>query len=384
MKIAVFHNLPSGGALRMLREKVRLFKELGHAVHVYTFTTAERHLFALDGLADAVTAEPLDFGKPGRWGRYRTASRRLAAAIDASGADRVWVEKCRFAGSPWLLQELKKPAIFYLQEPLRVRAYEALAPSNEAAPYAGPKLSPVDRLWKAVKVPAYLRVKREDMKSCRSAAVVYANSRYSAHWAEKIYGVRPRVLYQAVDTSFFTPDKIGIEHYALSVGRLDDSKGHRFLLDALSRVPARVRPALYIVADAAEKAYEARLRADATEKNVSLLVHHRIPDEALKKLYCRCRLVLCAARHEPFGLVPLEAMACGAPVFAMREGGFTETVLDGRTGLLLPPDAAAWAGAVETLLDDESLQARFGEAGRVEADAKWGMKDFRRRLEQSL
>ena len=96
---------------------------MSHRVHVFTFSTAERELFPLEGLADSLTVEPLNFKGLGRFQNYLTASRNLANKINALGADRVWVEKCRFVGSPSVLRFLQKPAIFYMQEPLRIRRY---------------------------------------------------------------------------------------------------------------------------------------------------------------------------------------------------------------------------------------------------------------------
>jgi glycosyltransferase involved in cell wall biosynthesis len=71
---------------------------------------------------------------------------------------------------------------------------------------------------------------------------------------------------------------------------------------------------------------------------------------------------------EPFGLAALEAMAAGRPVVASRVGGLPEIVLDGRTGVLVPPrDAAALARGIAGLLDDPALMAAMGEAGRLRA-----------------
>jgi glycosyltransferase involved in cell wall biosynthesis len=72
-------------------------------------------------------------------------------------------------------------------------------------------------------------------------------------------------------------------------------------------------------------------------------------------------LVLCTPWYEPFGLVPLEAMACGVPVVGSAVGGLLDTVVPGVTGALVPPrDPAALAVAVRQLLADPALRARYG------------------------
>jgi D-inositol-3-phosphate glycosyltransferase len=75
--------------------------------------------------------------------------------------------------------------------------------------------------------------------------------------------------------------------------------------------------------------------------------------------------VLCPADYEPFGIVPLEAMACGVPVVASAVGGQRDTVADPGTGRLVPPgDPAALAEAAAALLADPEDRAARGAAGR--------------------
>ncbi len=77
---------------------------------------------------------------------------------------------------------------------------------------------------------------------------------------------------------------------------------------------------------------------------------------------------MCAAWYEPFGIVPLEAMAAGVPVVATAVGGQTDTVLDHFTGLhVAPREPLAIAAALRELFGDAALRARMGAAGRRRA-----------------
>ncbi|HJU97214.1 MAG TPA: glycosyltransferase, partial [Jiangellaceae bacterium] len=88
--------------------------------------------------------------------------------------------------------------------------------------------------------------------------------------------------------------------------------------------------------------------------------------------------------YEPFGIVPVEAMACGRPVVGSAVGGLLDTVVDGITGLLVPPrDPAALAGAVRGLLDDPDLHARFGRAARLRAVALYSWSRVARLTERA-
>lgn len=95
-------------------------------------------------------------------------------------------------------------------------------------------------------------------------------------------------------------------------------------------------------------------------------VHHLPPQphEMLSSYYRAADVCVVPSHSESFGLVALEAAACGIPVVASAVGGLTTLVDDGRTGFLVPDrDPASYARALATLLADRSLAHRFGEAG---------------------
>ncbi|MCW2953257.1 MAG: bifunctional glycosyl transferase/isomerase [Conexibacter sp.] len=83
--------------------------------------------------------------------------------------------------------------------------------------------------------------------------------------------------------------------------------------------------------------------------------------------------VVCVPWYEPFGIVPLEAMACGTPVVASAVGGMIDTVVDGTTGIHVPPrDPERLAEALASLLGDEARRAVYGEAGVARAQRLYG------------
>ncbi len=385
MRLAVFHHLPSGGALRALREKILIFKKLGHSVEVFTFSTAEREMFPLEAVAP-VFIEPLRFEGVGRFASYLRASRRLAEKIRTRGVDRVWVEKCRFFGSPPILQLLRQPAIFYMQEPLRIRAYEALAPGTGGdSRFLGPPLKASDQLRRLFKAPAHYFIKKQDKKSARAAGKIFANSRYSSAWARAVYGFEAQTLYQGVDTVFFQPDtSIAVKSQVLSVGRLDVSKAHDFAIRVVSRVTDKIRPSLVIVCDQANDEALKALEAQAQLGRVSLEIRSRVSDEDLRMLYGQSRVVLCSAHHEPFGLVPLEAAACGVPVIAVEEGGFKETVLHEKKGFLVPRNVDLWVRYLEVLLVEDAVSCPMALSARAEAVNRWRWDILIPQYEKSL
>ena len=90
-----------------------------------------------------------------------------------------------------------------------------------------------------------------------------------------------------------------------------------------------------------------------------------VPHDELAPLYERAAVVAVPSHREGFGVACAEAMAHGRPVVASAVGGLLDLVVDGETGLLVPPrDVQALRAALERLLGDAGLRRRLGEAGR--------------------
>jgi glycosyltransferase involved in cell wall biosynthesis len=118
------------------------------------------------------------------------------------------------------------------------------------------------------------------------------------------------------------------------------------------------------------------LRALAVEEGVAdrLLFAGAVPRADVPAWVRSADVVLAVPWYEPFGITPLEAMACGRPVVATAVGGLVDTVVDGVTGDLVPPRDPARLGAVlAALLADDGRRAAYGAAGvrRARARYRW-------------
>src|SRR3989344_3276236 len=126
MRISVFHNLPSGGALRALYSKISALEKRRHQVSVYEFDSADSDFFHFPKISGQRVVEPIGFSGELDFKKYTNATRFLAHKIENSDVDFVIVEECRYLGSPLILRFLTKPRLFYTQEPLRIFEYERL------------------------------------------------------------------------------------------------------------------------------------------------------------------------------------------------------------------------------------------------------------------
>ncbi|MFI6436338.1 glycosyltransferase [Streptomyces sp. NPDC050759] len=165
-------------------------------------------------------------------------------------------------------------------------------------------------------------------------------------------------------------------HRLLSCGRLVPRKGYDHAIRALAEVP---ETELLIAGgpsagDVMSEPEAQRLLWLADQQGVADRVRllGAVEPARMPALIGSADAVLCTPTYEPFGIVPLEAMACGVPVVATDVGGHRDSVADGVTGRLVPAgDPGATAEAVRELLADERLRRTLGAVGRERVLARY-------------
>ena len=196
------------------------------------------------------------------------------------------------------------------------------------------------------------------------------------------YGADPAhaaVIPCGVDTDLFRPDDrenvrsrlgIGDEPLVLYVGRIAPIKGLETLLAATARLRARGSGVRVMIvggeADEPSDGHEAEIRrgADALGLRDAVRFIGAQPQQTLRDYYVAADVTVLPSYYESFGMVALEAMACGSPVIASRVGGLATTVRDGVTGFLVRDgDADALAERIDALVDDPDLRYRLGREG---------------------
>lgn len=174
----------------------------------------------------------------------------------------------------------------------------------------------------------------------------------------------------------------------VALGRLVERKGVDVVVRALAELPE----AELVVAggpdrSALDRDPEAlRLRALARELGVDDRVEllGRVDHDDAAALLASADVVACTPWYEPFGMVPLESMACARPVVGTAVGGLLDSVEDGVTGLHVPPrDVAGTAAALRTLLEDPELAARMGRAGRERVERLFGWRRIAEQTERA-
>jgi D-inositol-3-phosphate glycosyltransferase len=193
---------------------------------------------------------------------------------------------------------------------------------------------------------------------------------------------RITVVPCGVDLDLFRPDGPAAERdpgrpRLLVVSRLVERKGIGDVIAALAELPgaelliAGGPPLEQLDGDPEARRLAGLARRQGVSDRVRLL--GGVERDALPALYRSADAVVCVPWYEPFGMVPLEAMACGVPVVAAAVGGLVDTVVDGVTGRHVPPrQPTALARVLASLLRDRAGLRALGRAGARRARRRYG------------
>ncbi len=185
--------------------------------------------------------------------------------------------------------------------------------------------------------PILGRLARWDASTADRPNRFVSNSQHVAGRIGRYYNRQSTTVYPPVDTVFYHPASAPRASHFLVVSALVPYKRIELAIDACGRAGAALR----IVGDGPDRR---RLEA-AAKGRVAFL--GRLTDEEIRAEYRSAQAVLLPG-EEDFGIVPVEAQACGTPVVALGRGGALETVVDGETGVLFAePAAAALAAALD-------------------------------------
>jgi glycosyltransferase involved in cell wall biosynthesis len=165
------------------------------------------------------------------------------------------------------------------------------------------------------------------------------------------------------------------------VGRLSPEKGHRFLIAAMPQILAQEPQAQLLVVGTG--LLEAKLRAQVEALGLTKHVQFLGFIQDVQTAYSRMDILIVPSLSEAFGLVTVEGMMMELPVVGARTGGITEIILDGETGLLVPPgDSAALARACRYLLSHPDASREMGKRGRERVLSEFHPSQFIARNEE--
>lgn len=342
MKFAVVHNLPAGGQKKALYYQLKYLSQ-HHKIDLYTLSTADESFYPVKSFIRNHFVEK--FNQPKKFplsvfSIYFTLPsvyRKIAEKIDRENYDAVLVYPCFLTQSPYILKYLKTRSIYICPEVKR-EFYETFNRKSNNITYG-------------LTLPFRFPLKYIDIKNARHADRIVVNSKFSQNRIEKIYDKKTILNYLGVDNDFYFPSVDKQKNYVLSVGEISPHKAHNFIIRSLALIPEKIRPSLYLVTQGgSEIEYSKQL---ARKNDVTLKIFLNIKDLELLELYRQAKAYLFAAINEPFGLTILEAVSCGVPVVAVKEGGVAELLSGKVKGYFTDRDEGKFSQAIIRSLNNQ-------------------------------
>lgn len=376
MNLAIFHNLPPGGGRRSAFEWVKILRHT-YEIDLYTFDDTDEFcdLSAMVSNSFKIRRRSLVKGR-GFVSKLislleiEIESPRVAKLINLKNYDAVLVLQCKVCNSPPVLRYLKGNVVYYCQEP----AARVLEPH-----YINGKTNSLTMILRGWFV-------RYDEFNAKYSPIILCNSRFSMESLYRSYRHYARVVYLGIDPDLFLEKPVEDKDpsFILSVGHLTRAKGHDFVISSLAKIDAEKRPSFFVVYKCEDPGFREYLTELARNTGVDLVLLDSVSDVELVSLYGTAKVVVCAARLEPLGLSPLEAMACGTPVLGVAEGGIRETVISGVNGMLVDRDEYQFAAALEKMYSDDLFYRSLAKKCRDYVEEKWTWADSAKKLISSL
>ncbi|MHA1371447.1 MAG: glycosyltransferase family 4 protein [Promethearchaeota archaeon] len=221
---------------------------------------------------------------------------------------------------------------------------------------------------------------------------ILVNSKYMQRLVKESFDHDSSVLYPCTDTEFFSAgqhwnDSPDSAHHAniekiydiMIFSRLNPGKKFDNAINMLARIHEAWKDAKFLISGAIRKeesSYLDTLKHIAREKGLyDLVTFQPNPSaETLKLLYQKTKLMLFLPKNEPLGLVPVEAIVSGVPVIGFASGGISETVIDGKTGILCKDEDDMVDSTVKLLNDESRIDALRKNSSIVEK--KYSERNF--------
>ena len=392
MKIAVWHNLNSGGGKRALYYHVEGLIKRGHDVTAFCPDTVDQSYLPLSSIIKEETfplKEKIEKLRNSLLKRFYSHAlilerlnlmldhcRQCASIINQSDYDVLFANSSSDFYMSHIGRFVSIPKAIYIGEPFRP-LYEAFpefqwkAPEKEMRRFNSlNKVKNEIRYWK--KIYAFGILAREELAAAKSYELILVNSLFSRESIMRAYHLESKVCYLGIDTTKLNSGITKKENYVIGIGSFGHLKGIERVIDSISRIPAEKRPELIWIGNLPSVGYINSLGRMAEELKVKFTPKYNIPDEELILYLKKAAVMIYLPFLEPFGLVPLEANACGTAVVGIAEGGLKETIKDDLNGYTVKDfNPNEIASKIQLFTDDLLFANEIGERARKYVQERW-------------
>jgi len=205
-----------------------------------------------------------------------------------------------------------------------------------------------------------------DINITKYADILLANSKFGSSLVSKVYNRIPKIIYPGTDTTKYHPIQYNQKHNTIiTISRLTKFKNIDVLIKASSQIKNK-QTNLIIIGDGEEKENLQKL-INRLHINNKTKILSGLNDSQLINYCAHAKIFILCSKNEPFGIVPVEAMACGTPVIVDNTGGPKETVIDNVTGKIIDMNSKNLYLTLNLMLADNDLLKKWSINARKQS-----------------
>jgi glycosyltransferase involved in cell wall biosynthesis len=405
MKIAVWHNLNSGGGKRALFYHIEGLSKRGHNIISFCPDTIDPSFLPLSTIIEEKKFSLKDkIAELKRSNAKKIYSYNLilerfklmvdhcsecAKVINSSGFDVLLANSSSDFYMSHIGRFVNIPKAIYLGEPFR-QLYEAFpdfhwkAPEKELRRFTSlNNIKNELRYWK--KIYALGILAREELCSAKSYDLILVNSLYSRESLMRAYRLESKVCYLGIDANKFKAENQKKQNYVIGVGSFGHLKGIDRAIHCISKIPVEKRPELIWIGNFPDDEFIDSLNTLAKCLMVKFTPKYNVTDQELVKYLQNAAVMVYFPFLEPFGLAPLEANACGTAVIGIAEGGLKETIKNGYNGYIINDyDPNEISTKILNFTENLSFADKMGKEARKYVEEKWNYENGITNIEKYL
>ncbi len=402
LRIAIWHNLPSGGGARALNYHLNGLVNRGHVVELWSCNPTADGFIQIPESVKAHQIPLKRHPKPNFSDKFQSYfyekdrnmiemenhCQACAEQINQGGFDVLFANSCFYYAVPFIGRFVNIKKALYLGEPNRF-FYEAMPDYVWQAPPSLFKNVFRRSYWKAFLADFWIihkyRVQvREERISFDAFDKVLVNSIFSSETIQRVFNRNSEVCYLGIDTQKFeSKNQTNPSSYVIGLGNLYINKNPELAVRAVGAIKKN-RPALVWISNMTHGVYFDAVTKLANELNVDLQIKSNVTDNELISLLQNAICMIYTSNLEPFGFAPLEANACGTPVVAIQEGGIKETIVDGKNGFLCHKNPESLAEGISKFIENPHLRLEIGNWAIENVINNWSIESCTDRIEKAL
>jgi glycosyltransferase involved in cell wall biosynthesis len=329
MKLALFHNLPTGGAKRIFLGLIKELNRLNHEItiftphkggneNIYDMKIKSKHLNLISWPNPTNAIDYLKIIHS----EYLDNCRKIAKIIDNGSFDYLILGGDWITNTPSIPLFLKTKSISITHE-LKREYYQRT--------FENFKEKIKQNLWKKL----VEKTKNWEVESLNKCEKIIANSLYSARQIKNVIKDRNKikVIYPFINKKFINMKNNQTKgNFYLTIGNNNYLKGHNFVFKSLRNEFSNLN--LHVVTTKENKTNLYKLINKSNLNKIKVLTN--VSDQKLISLYQQSKGLIYFPQNEPFGLTPIEALSSNCPIIGVNEGGFTEVITKSKNAKLIP------------------------------------------------